>query len=260
MAGFRERAPFPSRAQIIPCPAVTVIIDLRDSVAVTGGRDGRRLQGSIAVGFAPGVIQYGGQDAECLEMRLSPVTARAVLGDPAEISGRVIALRDLWGRDADRIEERLRAAGSWRARFVLAEHALARRVEAGRGVDPEVAFAWRRLAADRGRVRVARLADEAGWSRKRLWSRFRAQLGITPKRAAGYVRFDYALHRLAAGVSPAAVAAECGYADQPHLTRDFVSSAGMTPAVAATTPWLAVEDVVGAADGNISSRLAGPVL
>ncbi|MEV4112185.1 hypothetical protein [Nonomuraea sp. NPDC049695] len=48
-------------------------------------------------------------------------------------------------------------------------------------------------------MRVDGLADEVGWSRKRLWSRFRSQLGITPKRAARLVRFDHAAHLLAAG-------------------------------------------------------------
>lgn len=74
---------------------------------------------------------------------------------------------------------------------------LVRRVEAGRAADPEVAFAWEQMVTDQGRVRVERLAAETGWSRKRLWSRFRSQIGLTPKRAAQLVRFDHAAHRLA---------------------------------------------------------------
>jgi AraC-like DNA-binding protein len=49
----------------------------------------------------------------------------------------------------------------------------------------------------------------SGWSRKRLWSRFRSQVGLTPKRADQLIRFDHAVHLLAAGHSPAA-AAESG--------------------------------------------------
>jgi AraC-like DNA-binding protein len=99
------------------------------------------------------------------------------------------------------------------------------------------------MLASRGRVRVERLAAEAGWSRKRLWSRFRAQIGLTPKRAARLVRFDHAARLLAEGHSAAAVAADSGYADQSHLHRDVLAFAGMTPAAMAVTPFLAVDDV-----------------
>src|SRR4029079_10771333 len=120
---------------------------------------------------------------------------------------------------------------------------LTRRVEAGRTVDPEVAYAWQLLVRSRGQVRIDELAAEIGWSRKRLWSRFRAQIGLTPKRAAQLVRFDHAAHRLAAGDSAALVAAEAGYVDQSHLHRDSVTCAGLTPGELAVAPWLAVDDV-----------------
>lgn len=157
--------------------------------------------------------------------------------------GTVATLDDLWGREAVRIHERLRAAGSWEERFAIAQAALARRDDAGRAVDPEVAFCWRRMVAGRGRIRIERLAAETGWSRKRLWSRFRAQVGLSPKRAARLIRFDHAAHRLAAGHSPASVAAESGYTDQSHLHRDATAFAGMTPFALAVSPFLALDDV-----------------
>jgi AraC-like DNA-binding protein len=95
----------------------------------------------------------------------------------------------------------------------------------------------------RGGVRVERLADEVGWSRKRLWSRFRSQIGLTPKRAAQLIRFDHVAHRLAAGDSAALVAAESGYADQSHLHRDVMAFTGVTPTAVAGAPWLAVDEV-----------------
>lgn len=120
-----------------------------------------------------------------------------VLGACSELGGTVVALDDLWGRDAARTQEQLRAARSWDDRFTIAEAALARRLEAARVADPEVTFAWGQMATTQGRVRVERLAAETGWSRKRLWSRFRSQIGLIPKRAAQLVRFDHAAHRLA---------------------------------------------------------------
>ena len=176
-------------------------------------------------------------------MRLSPLVAHAVLSSGAELSEAVVALDDLWGREAMRIGEQLRGAASWEDRFAIAETALARRQETGRAVDPEVAFAWGRLVASRGRIRVERLAAETGWSRKRLWYRFRSQIGLTPKRAALLVRFDHAARLLSEGHSAAEVAADSGYADQSHLHREVLAFAGMTPAALAVTPFLAVDDV-----------------
>ncbi|MEO3858261.1 helix-turn-helix domain-containing protein [Acrocarpospora sp. B8E8] len=91
-------------------------------------------------------------------------------------------------------------------------------------------------------MRVDGLANEVGWSRKRLWSRFRSQLGITPKRAARLVRFDHAAHLLAAGHAAAGVA-ESGYVDQPHRHREVKAFAGLTPTAVAVAPWLAIDDV-----------------
>jgi hypothetical protein len=47
-------------------------------------------------------------------------------------------------------------------------------------VDPEVVWAWDRIAVSGGRVGVEELAAEVEWSRKRLWSRFRSQNGLPP--------------------------------------------------------------------------------
>jgi AraC-like DNA-binding protein len=103
------------------------------------------------------------------------------------------------------------------------------------------------MVRSRGRVRVDELAAQVGWSRERLWWRFRSQIGLTPKRAAQLVRFDHAAHRLAAGDSAALVAAESGYVDQSHLNRDAIAFAGLTPGAVAAAPWLAVDDVAWAA-------------
>jgi AraC-like DNA-binding protein len=99
------------------------------------------------------------------------------------------------------------------------------------------------VVTSQGHVRVEEVAAEVGWSRKRLWSRFRSQIGLTPKRAAQLVRFDHAAHRLADGHSAALVAAESGYADQSHLHRDVMAFTGGTPSAVAVAPWLGVDDI-----------------
>jgi AraC-like DNA-binding protein len=243
MAGFRHRVPTLVDIAMVAHPSVTLVVDLTQGEGLVCEAHGRHQRGSFVAGLLPGRLRAGGRSGECLQIRLSPVVAAAVLGASAELTGTVAALEDVWGRDAGQIEDRLRAAMSWDERFTIAADVLGRRLGARPPVDPEVAHTWQRTLTSRGRVRVDGLADEAGWSRKRLWSRFRSQLGITPKRAAQLVRFDHAAHLLAAGHPPASVAADSGYADQPHLHREVKAIAGVTPSDLAAAPWLAIDDI-----------------
>ncbi|WP_329566392.1 AraC family transcriptional regulator [Streptomyces sp. NBC_01361] len=253
MAGFRARTTGLVDLGVVPYPAVTVVVDLGDGPIVVDDFSGRQQSGSVVLGLGSGGVRARGRDVECLQIRLSPLVAHAVLGAGAEPGATVVSLDDLWGHDAARTEEQLRAAETWDDRFAVAQAALVRRHATGRrAVEPEVAFVWGQMVTHRGGVRVERLAAEVGWSRKRLWSRFRAQIGLNPKRAAQLVRFDHAVHRLAVGHSAARVAAEIGYADQSHLHRDVMAFAGVTPTAVAVAPWLAVDDVAWAAPAYLS--------
>lgn len=252
MAGFRARTPDPIEMSVVPFPAVTMFIDFGEAL-LADDISGQQHRGSVIAGLAPGgALRGAGRDVECLQVRLSPVLAHAVLGTVPGTGAVLVPFDDLWGADAGQLQGNLRAAASWDERFAIAEAALGRRYEAGRGADPEVAVAWRQMVRHAGVVRVDELAAGTGWSRKRLWARFRSQVGVTPKSAARLIRFDRAAHRLAAGDGPAVVAAETGYADQSHLNREVMGFTGLTPASVATAPWLAVDPVAWAAPGYLS--------
>jgi len=243
MAGFRQRVPALVDIAMIAHPSVTLIVDLSEAGGIVYDAHGQRQRGSFVAGLLPGQLRAGGWSGECLQIRLSPVVAAAVFGASIELTGTVAALEDVWVRDAWQVEEKLRAATSWDERFTIAAEVLRRRLGARPSVDPEVAYSWRRTVISRGQLRVDGLADEVGWGRKRLWSRFRSQIGLPPKRAAQLVRFDHAAHLLAAGHAVASVAAQSGYVDQSHLHRETKAIAGVTPTAVATAPWLAIDDV-----------------
>jgi AraC-like DNA-binding protein len=87
-------------------------------------------------------------------------------------------------------------------------------------------------------VSVAHTADDVGYSRRRLHTLVRDEVGVSPKVYQRLGRFAGAharLRRAAIGgeVSVAAVAAESGYADQAHLAREWTELAGCSP-----TEWL----------------------
>ncbi len=88
---------------------------------------------------------------------------------------------------------------------------------------------------------MSELVAQTGWSGRHLASRFRAEIGLTPKAAARVIRFDRARRRLIGqladpGYRLADLAADCGYFDQAHLAREFRALAGCPP-----SQWVAEE-------------------
>lgn len=246
MAGFRDRGITPPGLRLIPHPAVTLALVFGGGTITVEDATGRQQQGNFVTGpgFGEDLRALRMQDCECLQVRLSPMVAHAVLGPAvAHLDGAVVTLDDLCGREAERVSERLGDLSSWEDRFTLTDAWLARRCAAASPVAPEVAWAWRGIIAGRGMIRIEHLAAELGWSRKRLWSQFHSQIGLPPKRAAKLVRFDHAVHGLVAGRDAAGVAADGGYTDQSHLHRDVVAFTGLTPATVVNEPFLAVDDV-----------------
>lgn len=93
------------------------------------------------------------------------------------------------------------------------------------GLDVVVRDAVDRLIADDGRTRIADVAVALGVSSRTLQRRFVASVGLTPKAFAQIRRARRMLQRTvqdgrAAMGGWSAIAAEAGYADQAHLTRE----------------------------------------
>ena len=107
---------------------------------------------------------------------------------------------------------------------------------------PEVAHAWHLLERSRGQIPINSLADRVGVSARHLTTLFRREVGRAPKTVALLMRFEHATNRIAestrryAPVDLAGIAADSGYCDQAHLTREFVRFAGVPPRA-----WLAEE-------------------
>ncbi|WP_261958436.1 helix-turn-helix domain-containing protein [Streptomyces nigrescens] len=246
MAGFRVPGPLVGGLRVVPHPAVMLVLEFGASTSTVDDGAERRPGGCLVAGpgfGSGGGVRAWGERVECVQVRLSPVVAGAVLGaSPADLAGAMVSLDDLWGREAARIREQLSELPSWQDRFAFTDALIARRCEARSPVDPAVAWAWNRIVASRGLVRVNHLAAELGWSRKRLWSRFHAYIGMPPKRATKLVRFDHAVHRMLAGESTARVAADGGYCDQSHLHRDVMAFTSATPATVVNEPFLTVDD------------------
>lgn len=156
-------------------------------------------------------------------------TLACLAGVPlAELTNRVVRLSDLAAVRRSALGDRLLAARSHNECWSLLDRFVAGRLANSTPYDPAVDHLMRHLAAG---CRVQLLADDIGWSRKRLAERFRAATGLHPRTFAGLARFERFTVLLAAGPGEglADLAFAAGYADQAHLTREVARFAAVTP-------------------------------
>jgi AraC-like DNA-binding protein len=167
--------------------------------------------------------------AAALGVRFGPGAAGAALGVAAhELRDRTVALEDVWGPQATELAECLAAAPP-AGRLALLAAAVARRLDGARAPDPLVTRASAVLA--RG-MPVTAASREVALTDRHLRRRFHDAVGYGPKTLQRVLRLRrfLALAESAARPDLARVAAEAGYADQPHLTRECAELAGLPPA------------------------------
>lgn len=166
--------------------------------------------------------------------QLEPGAAGALLRtSAADLAERHTALADVCGPGAvAELMERLQAQGNPAACLqVLERWLLARMAAQVRGLHPAVAAA---LASMHGGAQVQQAVAASGLSHRHLIARFREATGLAPKQHARVLRLQLALAALGTpGLGAADVAADAGFADQAHFTREFRDLTGVTP-----TDWL----------------------
>jgi AraC-like DNA-binding protein len=179
------------------------------------------------------VVHSGNND--CVEIRVPPLAAYALLGGAiAEANGEALNLLDVIREPIGMLLDQLHAAGTWEHRFAAVDRFLARGfAESKQRVPPELTWAWETLDHSHGQVPIRALARAIGWSERHLISQFRVYFGVRPKATARRLRFSYAFDMLAThpGRELSTIAAQAGFSDQSHMTREFQSFSGVSPGV-----------------------------
>ena len=176
--------------------------------------------------LAPGTTVIG--------LRLHPGAAPALLGLPAsELVDLGVELDELWGPSD--LGELIDAATPEEALAGMQRHVVGRLSDAA-VPDPLVSEAVRQL---RWRTEdVGSLTTSLFISERQLRRRCQAATGLAPKALHRVLRFQgflaLAQHAMAHGRAPtddglAMLAAEAGYADQPHLNRECLRLTGASP-------------------------------
>ncbi|MEV6489640.1 helix-turn-helix domain-containing protein [Actinoplanes sp. NPDC051633] len=208
----------PYEQWVLPYPSVNITFKA-DRCRVAGvprGRFSETLTGTgrvFGIRFRPGGFR--------------PFTARPV----AELTARFVPVAEFFGEPGVTLAEAVLAAGDEDAAAVLDAFLLG--FEPRRDADGDVvADAVRRVAVEPGLTRADQLADATGVGLRRLQRLFREHVGVGPKWLIRRYRLHEAAARAATGVrlDLVCLAAELGYSDQAHLTRDFTALIGTPPA------------------------------
>jgi AraC-like DNA-binding protein len=175
--------------------------------------------------LAPGATIVG--------VRFQPGAAPSVLGIPAtELVDLAVDADELWRDAAIALGERIATAATpHEAAGVLEREILARTSDADEP-DPIAAAAVRHLRPWQV-AEVGSLTSELYISERQLRRRCLAAIGLAPKALHRMLRFQGFLALAGQREHPSAelalLAAESGYADQSHLTRESMRLAGLTP-------------------------------
>jgi AraC-like DNA-binding protein len=207
----------PYRQLIVPYPNVhlTFVNDTAATVhGVPRGRVFRVLEGAgrvFGVAFHPGCF-------------------RPFLGSSVStITDRSLPAGDVFGPDVPR---RAMADAADEAELRQVMEQFLRAHLPGRDPTAEaVADIVARIAAEPDVTRVDTLAERLGMSVRRLQRLFAEYVGVGPKWVIRRYRLHEVTERLSNGIAAdwARLAAELGYADQAHFSRDFTAMFGESP-------------------------------
>lgn len=208
----------PFRQAVLPHPAVDVVFTPAYA-NIYGLERGVNVQTLEGRGWALGVLFR--------PAGFTPFWPRPI----AELTGRVVPLADVLGREAESAWAQIVEAGDGAERAAIAESLFQRfapapsaRTELARDLAEEIEH-------DPGLRRVDQLADRHALSVRTLQRLFQEQVGASPKWVVRRYRLLEAAERAGKGarVAWADLAAELGYADQAHLIREFTEMVGFSP-------------------------------
>jgi len=177
------------------------------------------------------VRRIGGR-GKALGVRFRPGGFRPFWNAPiSRLTDRTVPAADVFGAEAAAAQEAIMRAPSDAAMVAGAEEFLTSVLPDRDPVAESVAGLVSLINGDPSLTRVDQLAEASGLSMRRLQRLFAEYVGVGPKWVMRRARLHEAAERADRGdvADWAAVAADLGYADQAHLTREFTALIGVPP-------------------------------
>ena len=205
-----------------------------DALSWYGGeRYGERnlLSGTAICGTHTRAFAIDAYQPHLLGVQFKPGGAFAFFGGSArEFEDVHVSLEDIWGRDAERLHQRLIQAPTPDDKIAMLFDEMVGRFSE-QTHHPAVAVALRLFGTCPHRVSVTTVARDAEVSPKKLIRLFSEEVGMTPKAYLRVSRFQQVLARVhaAPSVDWMEIVERHGYYDQPHFIREFREFSGFTP-------------------------------
>lgn len=165
---------------------------------------------------------------DCVGLRLKP-EASAVMGADTLLAARE-QIVDLAAIDAAFCQAFRAATQEFLAGRAAALWQLIAARITGLVIDESVARVVAEIQALGGSLRIGSLARSVGLSNRSLQIRFLRAVGLTPKEFARLVRLQATLRSLEGSTSLTALAADHGFSDQAHASRELRRVTGLAPA------------------------------
>jgi len=213
---YREWAPPAAWRSVVACCWEQQVVDGRVQRVVPDGcadllvfADGRAQVVGLADEVALVPLPAG---AWICGARLRPdVVARAFAVDASELRNRSVDFADVVGARRSRTLVQDRALDAWI-----------------RSIEPDARVTAAVRLLELGTLDAA--AESLGLSTRQLRRVFESNVGLGPKSFQRVRRFQRFLRRAEGGTALAAAAADAGYSDQAHMSRDVHGLSGLTPA------------------------------
>jgi AraC-like DNA-binding protein len=226
--------PYPHE-RILPVPALDLTISLGGAFHLCDDDQAvcRSLSESWLVGLC-GVhhsIEWP-SDMRLYGVHFKPCGAYPFLDLPmSELYNRVVSLDTLWGCFASEIREQLYAVPTIETGFALFEKLLLARLREEPREQHMVEYGITQIDQQHGALSIRGLSDRIGISQNHLGTQFKRVIGTSAKKIARLYRFEHVLRSIdpTSSVDWTRIAQECGYYDQSHFNKDFVTFTGYSP-------------------------------
>jgi AraC-like DNA-binding protein len=216
----------PFRSEVLSHPSVNVSVESGNRPRFGFTLPAVLVHGVVTRRFTVDLIGMGRVTAA----KFRPGGYAALTGTlPARNS--VSPLGDELGVDADRLRDAVLTEDDDAARATVLDAALAPRAPEPAAAYLELGALLDRMIDDRALVRVDQVAALAGCSPRSLQRLFAAYIGVSPKAVLARYRLQDAAALIDAGSVDdlATLAADLGWFDQAHFSRDFRAVVGTTP-------------------------------